>query len=266
MSDACDDSACRGQIDLRTLVAEQAALNRVAVTVATETAAERVFDVVTEEVARLLGADAANLVRFGPTLDEGVIVGSWSEPGVPIPGAGTIVWNSRRRAREGRENGRAGSAGHRRPRCTHGAPRAADRTRCDVRRSRSDHRVRGHLGRRGRLGHARPAVCPRTPRSRNWGSSPASSRSRSRTPRPARSLRLWPTSKPPSAGWRSPLRPRRNPEKGPFNAVWRSWAGSFFGARSAATVRYVDDAGGAVIVGVWERTASTPPRSAYRSV
>ena len=81
----------RDEVDLHTLVAEQAALKRVAVTVATETAAERVFDVVTEEVARLLGADAANLVRFGPTPDSGVIVGKWSEPGVPIPAAGTIV-------------------------------------------------------------------------------------------------------------------------------------------------------------------------------
>jgi len=79
------------EVDLRMLVEEQAALNRVAVTVATETAAERVFDVVTEEVARLLGADAANLVRFSPNREEGVIVGKWSEPGVPIPGAGTIV-------------------------------------------------------------------------------------------------------------------------------------------------------------------------------
>ncbi len=81
----------RTEIDLRTLVAEQAALNRVAVTVATETAPERVFDVVTEEVGRLLGADAANLVRLGPTPGTGVIVGKWSEPGVQIPGAGTIV-------------------------------------------------------------------------------------------------------------------------------------------------------------------------------
>jgi signal transduction histidine kinase len=72
------------------LVEEQAALNRVAVTVATETSSERVFDVVTEEVARLLGADAANLVRFSST-SEGVIVGKWSEPGVQIPGAGTVV-------------------------------------------------------------------------------------------------------------------------------------------------------------------------------
>ncbi len=73
------------------LVEEQAALKRVAVTVATESAAERVFDVVTEEVARLLGADAANLVSLGPRPEEGVIVGKWSEPGVQIPGNGTVI-------------------------------------------------------------------------------------------------------------------------------------------------------------------------------
>jgi signal transduction histidine kinase len=77
--------------DLRLLLEEQAALKRVAVTVATESTAERVFDVVTEEVARLVGADAANLVCFGPAPDEGVIVGKWSQPGVKIPGAGTVI-------------------------------------------------------------------------------------------------------------------------------------------------------------------------------
>jgi len=79
------------EIDLGLLVEEQAALRRVAVTVATESTAERVFDAVTEEVARLLGADAANLVSFGPGSEEGVIVGKWSEQGVQIPGAGTVV-------------------------------------------------------------------------------------------------------------------------------------------------------------------------------
>ena len=69
--------------DLRMLVEEQAALRRVAVTVATESTAERVFDVVTEEVARLLGADAANLVSFGPRAGQGVVVGKWSEATVP---------------------------------------------------------------------------------------------------------------------------------------------------------------------------------------
>ena len=73
------------------LVEEQAALKRVAVAVATESTAERVFDVVAEEVARLLGADAANLVSLGPHREQGVIVGTWSEPGVPIPGNGTVV-------------------------------------------------------------------------------------------------------------------------------------------------------------------------------
>jgi signal transduction histidine kinase len=94
MSDRPDELATRAEqqeVDLRKLVEEQAALSRVAVAVATESAAERVFDVVTEEVARLLGADAANLVCFGPTFDEAVIVGKWSEPGVLIPGAGTVV-------------------------------------------------------------------------------------------------------------------------------------------------------------------------------
>ncbi len=73
------------------LAEEQAALKRVAVTVATEAAAERVFDLVTEEVARLVGADAANLVCFGPRPGEGLIVGKWSEPGVRIPSAGTVI-------------------------------------------------------------------------------------------------------------------------------------------------------------------------------
>ena len=80
----------RQEVDLRVLVEEQAALNRVAVTIATETAPQRVFDVVTEEVARLLGADAANLVRFAPTREQAVIVGKWSEPGVRIPDSGTV--------------------------------------------------------------------------------------------------------------------------------------------------------------------------------
>jgi signal transduction histidine kinase len=77
--------------DLRLLAEEQAALKRVAVTVATDSGAERVFDVVTEEVARLVGADAANLVCFGPRPGEGLIVGKWSEPGVKIPVAGTVI-------------------------------------------------------------------------------------------------------------------------------------------------------------------------------
>ena len=44
----------------------RAALSRVAVAVATATRPERVFDVVTEEVGRLFGADAANALPLRP--------------------------------------------------------------------------------------------------------------------------------------------------------------------------------------------------------
>jgi signal transduction histidine kinase len=60
---------------------EQQALHRVALAVAGERRPEGIFDVVTEEVARVLGAHSANLLRY----EEGgvsVIVGRWSEPGV----------------------------------------------------------------------------------------------------------------------------------------------------------------------------------------
>jgi PAS domain S-box-containing protein len=60
---------------------EQAALHRVALAVAGEARAERIFDLVTEEVGRVLGAHGANLIRYEPGGDEAVIVGGWSEPG-----------------------------------------------------------------------------------------------------------------------------------------------------------------------------------------
>ena len=47
-------------------MAEQAALRRVATAVAASTDPRRVFSVVTEEVARLLGAQSSNMVRFNP--------------------------------------------------------------------------------------------------------------------------------------------------------------------------------------------------------
>jgi signal transduction histidine kinase len=74
------------------LAEEQAALTRVAVAVATAERPDAVFDVVTEEVARLLAADAANLVRFDPRTErEGTVVGEWSEAGVQIAPKGTHV-------------------------------------------------------------------------------------------------------------------------------------------------------------------------------
>ena len=77
---------------LEALAEGRAALSRVAVAVAKAERPEAVFDVVTEEVARLLGADAANLVRFVDLeAEQGVIVGKWSELGIPIGEVGTPV-------------------------------------------------------------------------------------------------------------------------------------------------------------------------------
>ena len=52
--------------DLRRLAQQQAALRRVATCVASEIDSSSVFDIVAEEVARLLGGRSANVVRFEP--------------------------------------------------------------------------------------------------------------------------------------------------------------------------------------------------------
>jgi PAS domain S-box-containing protein len=60
---------------------EQAALHRVAVAVVGERPNERIFDLVTREAGRVLGAHSSYLVRYEPGGEEAVIIGSWSEPG-----------------------------------------------------------------------------------------------------------------------------------------------------------------------------------------
>ena len=62
------------------LTAEQAALRRIATLVASEAASMRVFDQVTAEAARTVGALAASLARFDED-DTVVFVGGWSESG-----------------------------------------------------------------------------------------------------------------------------------------------------------------------------------------
>ncbi len=97
---------------LETLAESRAALSRVAVAVAKAERPEAVFDVVTEEVARLLGADAANLVRFEDlAADEGVIVGKWSEPDIPIAGVGTVIEVDRGPLERVRQTGRPARGG-----------------------------------------------------------------------------------------------------------------------------------------------------------
>ena len=247
----CDDLVMPEQheVDLRMLVEEQAALNRVAVTVATETAPERVFDVVTEEVARLLGADAANLVRFGPSQDEGVIVGKWSEPGVRIPGAGTTV------VIEG------------------GALAEVARTGAPARMATSDPGIPPELHQRlVALGVTSVVAAPIVVSGDIWGAVVVSV---------TRDLAFAPNAEErlgqfaglvavalANAQARQELATladeqaalsrvavavatEEDPER-LFNAVSEE-LGRLFGARAAATVRYVGDAGGAEIVGGWER-------------
>jgi PAS domain S-box-containing protein len=67
----------RDEQALRSLVEEQAALRRVATTVASEADEERVSAVVTEEVGRLLGANTSNTVRFEPD-GTALVTGGWS--------------------------------------------------------------------------------------------------------------------------------------------------------------------------------------------
>jgi signal transduction histidine kinase len=60
---------------------EQAALHRVALAVASEARPEQIFDLVSEEIARVLGGHTTNLVRFEPGGLEAIIVGGWRKAG-----------------------------------------------------------------------------------------------------------------------------------------------------------------------------------------
>jgi PAS domain S-box-containing protein len=80
----------RDEEALRSLAAEQAALRRVATTVASEADEAHVISVVTAEVARLLGAQAANLIRYEPD-GSAVVLGGWSADGVRNVPVGTHV-------------------------------------------------------------------------------------------------------------------------------------------------------------------------------
>jgi PAS domain S-box-containing protein len=80
----------RGEEALRTLADEQAALRRVATVVASEAEPEQVFEVVTEEVGRLLGAQTSNMIRFEPD-GSGVVAGGWSTGGARNVPVGTSV-------------------------------------------------------------------------------------------------------------------------------------------------------------------------------
>jgi PAS domain S-box-containing protein len=75
---------------LRSLLAEQAALRRVATLVARGGAYAEVVAAVAGEVGKLLSADAAGVVRYEPE-GRGTVVGTWSRSGVDHIPAGTSV-------------------------------------------------------------------------------------------------------------------------------------------------------------------------------
>jgi signal transduction histidine kinase len=78
----------RSQSRLANLLAEQAALRRVATVVAQGTPPEKVFPAVNEEAGRLLGVDGTRLMRYEAD-GSATIVASWGEP--TIAPAGTRI-------------------------------------------------------------------------------------------------------------------------------------------------------------------------------
>jgi signal transduction histidine kinase len=77
------DSAVETKTDIQAIVAEQAALRRVATLAARAVSNERLFAAVNEELARLVGADAAALLRFEP--DETVtLLAAWNAAGALV--------------------------------------------------------------------------------------------------------------------------------------------------------------------------------------
>jgi PAS domain S-box-containing protein len=103
---------------LRNLLAEQAALRRVATLVARGGEHAEVVSAVAEEVGKLLSADAAGVVRYEPE-GHGTIVGTWSRSGVaPVPvgtsvdlESGTSIGRVYGTGEPGRSTGFEGAAG-----------------------------------------------------------------------------------------------------------------------------------------------------------
>ena len=185
-------SNAQARDELATLVDEQAALSRVAVAVATEERPERLFHAVSEELGRLFGADGAATVRYVEDADEVEIVGGWQRDG---PFGSRSASGCRFRAARSRASAQTGRT----------ARIDLDEELPDMREHMVAARVNSGVAApivvSGRLwgaprsrSRATSAFRP-TPRSGSR-SSRASSRSRSRTPRPVMSWRRSPRSRP----------------------------------------------------------------------
>jgi integral membrane sensor domain MASE1/GAF domain-containing protein len=73
----------RASEEAEALATEQTALRRVATLVASEGEPASIFEQVTEEVGRLLGAPSVTVTRYEEDGLVATVVGAWSEPGVP---------------------------------------------------------------------------------------------------------------------------------------------------------------------------------------
>ncbi|MBA2475226.1 MAG: PAS domain S-box protein [Actinobacteria bacterium] len=80
----------RAEAELQTLLAGQAALRRVATLVAREGKHGAVFRLVPKEVARLLGARSASIVRYEAE-GRGLVIGGWSAPGAARLPPGSLL-------------------------------------------------------------------------------------------------------------------------------------------------------------------------------
>ena len=90
----------RDVTDRKRQEAQQAALHRVALAVASEARSEHIFHLVAAEVGRLLGAHGVKLLRYEPEGERAALVGYWTEQGgeefplpvhEPVPMAGNPV-------------------------------------------------------------------------------------------------------------------------------------------------------------------------------
>jgi PAS domain S-box-containing protein len=100
--------AKQSETRLRSLLAEQAALRRVATLVARGGEHAEVVSAVAEEVGKLLSADAAGVVRYEPE-GHGTIVGTWSRSGLaPLPAGAPVDLESSTSVGQVYETGRPG--------------------------------------------------------------------------------------------------------------------------------------------------------------
>ena len=147
------------ELATRALADEQAALRRIATLVAGEAPPSAVFEQVTAEVARLLHAPSASVLRYESD-GHATVVGSWRDAGMTgMPLGASLDLDGDSVVARVYRSGASGA--HRRlRRRARSARRAAALARLPLLGGRSALRRRQAVGRAGRLDHARPRGWP----------------------------------------------------------------------------------------------------------